>query len=166
LTSSGLQRLKVWIEARDLSIEIYRSVIPALPVEEKWGLAVQLRRAAVSVAANIAEGYGRFYYQANIQFCYNARGSLEETISHLILIKDLVYAPVEIVDPIITKADALVILLNGYIAYLRKSKQGKCEAEEIGHEVKEEKAEYLVKNIEVDEVGFDDSQFSTLDSRI
>ena len=85
----GLQTLEAWRKSREFAMEIYKQIIPCLPTEEKYNLASQLRRAATSIPANIAEGYGRYYYQSNIQFCYIARGSLEEAKSHLILARDL-----------------------------------------------------------------------------
>ncbi len=56
--------LDVWMAARELRQEIYK-VAKGLPESEKFGLASQLRRAAISVTANIAEGFGRFGYQEN-----------------------------------------------------------------------------------------------------
>jgi four helix bundle protein len=162
MTSTGLKRLKVWVEAKDLALLIYREVIPCLPLEEKWELASQIRRASTSIPANIAEGYGRFYYQANIQFCYNARGSLEELISHLSMAVDLGYLPENIGSQGIAKADALVILINGYIAYLRKSKQGLAESKELGHSICDGKSEYLLGDVGVEVTDFNDSPFSTL----
>jgi len=127
MTSTGLQRLNTWVMAREYAILVYREVIPLLPPEEKFGLNSQIRRAANSIPANIAEGYGRYYYQSNIQFCYNARGSLEELISHLIICHDLGYIPDELFNRIISAGDDLVILINGYIAYLKRTKQGEKE---------------------------------------
>ncbi len=83
MSMEGLSRLKVWVIAKDFALSIYKRVLPLLPSEEKWNLNQQLRRASLSISANIAEGYGRFYYQDNVRFCYNARGSLEEVLSHL-----------------------------------------------------------------------------------
>jgi four helix bundle protein len=74
--------LEVWKVARELRKEIYARS-RALPDFEKYGLASQLRRAATSVTANIAEGFGRFSYQENVQFCRQARGSLFELADHL-----------------------------------------------------------------------------------
>ena len=71
---TGIETLKVWQKAMDLAVKVYREIIPLLPVEEKYALASQLRRSAQSIPANIAEGYGRYYYQDNIRFCYIARG--------------------------------------------------------------------------------------------
>jgi len=67
------------------------SVIRDLPTEEKYDLASQMRRAAISSSANIAEGYGRFHYQENIQFCRISRGSMYETQDHLITCIDNQY---------------------------------------------------------------------------
>jgi four helix bundle protein len=83
MSVEGLKRLKVWMRAKDFALKIYKQILPLLPVEEKWNLNQQLRRSSLSISANIAEGYGRFYYQENVRFCYIARGSLEESLSHL-----------------------------------------------------------------------------------
>ena len=128
MTTTGLERLNAWLKAREYALLIYREVIPLLPPEEKFNLNSQIRRAAVSIPANIAEGYGRFYYQANIQFCYNARGSLEELLSHLILSHDLGFLSDELFNRVSSIGNNLVILINGYIAYLKKTKQGEKEA--------------------------------------
>ena len=85
MSVDGLKRLKVWERAKDFAVKIYKQVLPLLPQEEKWSLNQQIRRSSTSISANIAEGHGRFYYQDNVRFCYNARGSLEETLSHLIV---------------------------------------------------------------------------------
>ncbi len=105
MTISGLGKKQAWQKARILATEINRDVIPLLPKEEKYNLNSQIRRSAASIPANIAEGYGRFYYQSNDQFCYNARGSLEELISHLILVHELGYIEDRIFGNVITKAN-------------------------------------------------------------
>jgi len=121
----GLERLEVWKKAKDFSLKIYREVLPTLPPEEKWGLNQQLRRSAQSIPSNIAEGHGRYYFLDNVRFCYMARGSLEETISHIIFIFELGYLPKELYLEIRQDGEALFRLINGYIAYLKRSKQGK-----------------------------------------
>jgi len=92
----------------------------------------QIRRAAQSIPANIAEGHGRYYYQENVRFCYVARGSLEETISFLSLAFELEYLPQELYNQLIEESDNLSKLINGYVAYLKRSKHG---AEEPGASV-------------------------------
>ena len=124
MSSEGLHRLKVWVKSRDLVVKIYREVIPLLPVDEKYILHQQLRRSVQGIPANIAEGYGRFYYQDNIRFCYIARGSLEETISHLMISHELGYLKDDALNDLLAQADNLVQLINGYIAYLKRTKQG------------------------------------------
>jgi four helix bundle protein len=123
---------------------IYREVLPSLPPEEKFNLNSQIRRAATSVPANIAEGYGRFYYQSNIQFCYIARGSLEELLSHLVLVHDLGFLQNELYLKIIEEGNNLVILINGYIAYLKKTKHGEKEPGNSNF-IREENVTYAVQ---------------------
>ncbi len=118
----GLETLQVWQKAIEFADSVHREIIPLLPKEEKWALASQLRRAAQSISANIAEGYGRYGYQDNIRFCYYARGSMEETFSHLTLAHKFEYLKTEEYDQMIEKIDELRRLLNGYIAYLKRRK--------------------------------------------
>jgi four helix bundle protein len=127
MSSTGLQRLQAWLKAKDFAVEVYRHGIPGLPDEEKWGLANQMRRSAQSIPANIAEGYGRYYYQETIRFCYIARGSLDETLSHILLASELGYLPADTTTRLITRGDEVAKLINGYIEYLKRSRQGDNE---------------------------------------
>ena len=86
----SFEDLDVWKIGREVRTKIY-SLINALPNTENYNLKSQMRRAAISVTANIAEGYGRFHYQENIQFLRVARGSLYELKDHLIACFDLKY---------------------------------------------------------------------------
>lgn len=63
----------------------------SFPKEERFLLTAQLLGASRSITANIAEGFGRFHYQENIQFCRQSRGSLSETMEHLVTAYDEVY---------------------------------------------------------------------------
>jgi len=106
--------LEVWRTARELRRELYR-MTKALPDIEKFGLASQIRRAAVSVTANIADGFGRFGYQENAQMCRQARGSLYELRDHLTTCVDEGYlgpAEGERLDALI---QTVTRLLNGYL---------------------------------------------------
>jgi len=127
MSVEGLKRLDVWRRSKDFALRIYREVLPVLPSEEKWGLCQQLRRSSTSVSANIAEGYGRFYYQDNVRFCYNARGSLEETLSHLVFCHEAGFVSQAIYQPLEQEGAEIGKMLNGYIAYLKASKQGENE---------------------------------------
>jgi four helix bundle protein len=124
MSSQGLQRLQAWSKAKAYTISVYKLAIPCLPSDEKWALTSQIRRSAQSIPANIAEGYGRYYYQDNIRYCYIARGSLEETISHLILARELGYLDDVSYRKLVQQGDELDKVINGYIAYLKRSRQG------------------------------------------
>jgi four helix bundle protein len=80
--------LKVWQKAHELTIAIY-SVSRAFPRDEIYGLTSQLRRAAVSIGANIAEGCGRRSDGEFVRFLQIARGSASEVEYHLLLSRDL-----------------------------------------------------------------------------
>ena len=106
--------LDVWKAARGLRREIY-NLAKSLPDSEKFGLASQLRRAGVSVTANIAEGYGRFGYQENVQFCRLARGSIDELRDHLTTCVDAGYLVIEEGRRLDGIAQRVTQLLNGYL---------------------------------------------------
>lgn len=130
--SEGFESLTVWQKAHELMLFVHREVIPCFPPEEKWDLAIQIRKSSKSVGANIAEGHGRFYYRDNVRFCYNARGSLSETENHLIDAHDLGYISLEIYQKGRSLAAETQRLLNGYIAYLKRQKPGEREP---GHDI-------------------------------
>ena len=123
----GLERLEAWKKAKDFAVTVIREVIPLLPPDEKYILNPQIRRSAQSIPANIAEGYGRFYYQETVRFCYIARGSLDETLSHLIMAHELGYIPNDMHSRLIKDGEEVLRIIDGHISYLKKSKQGENE---------------------------------------
>ena len=114
--------LEVWQTARQLRREIY-SLAKNLPDVEKFGLASQIRRAAVSVTANIAEGYGRFGYQENVQMCRQARGSLYELRDHLTTCVDEGYLGVADAKRLDALIQSVTRLFNGYLRATLARKQ-------------------------------------------
>jgi four helix bundle protein len=82
--------LIAWRKATQLAVEIYR-VTQKFPKDELYGLTSQMRRAAVSVASNIAEGKGRYSRKEFAQFLYRARGSLLELETQLFIARELHY---------------------------------------------------------------------------
>lgn len=127
LSIKSLEALETWRKSKEFSLRIYREVLPLLPSEEKWNLNQQLKRSSLSIPANIAEGYGRFYYQDNIRFCYIARGSLEETLSHLVIAREMEFVSKSLFESLEQDSEKLTQLINGYIGYLKRSKQGQNE---------------------------------------
>ncbi len=114
--------LKVWQKARDLRRETYK-LAKGLPGFEKFGLGGQIRRAATSVTANIAEGFGRFGYQENAQMCRQARGSVYELRDHLTTCVDEGYIPLEEGQRLDSLAQNVARLLNGYLRSTLAMKQ-------------------------------------------
>jgi len=86
----GFRTLKAWQKAYELTLETYR-LSKKFPREEIYALTSQLQRAAVSVPANIAEGYERNHRKEYLQFLFIAKGSLGEVETYLLLAKDLGY---------------------------------------------------------------------------
>jgi four helix bundle protein len=127
MSIEGLEKLDAWRKAKEFTLLIYREVIPLVPPVEKWAMVSQIRRSAQSIPANLAEGHGRFYYQENVRFCYIARGSLEETLTYLVLAQNLGYLPETVYRKILIAGDDLTRVINGYIAYLKKAKIGSNE---------------------------------------
>ena len=153
MSVKSLETLEVWKKAKEFCLRIYREVLPLLPSEEKWNLGQQLRRSSSSIPANIAEGYGRFYYQEIIRFCYIARGSLEETLSHLVICHEMRYLPKTVFDSLEQDGEKLTQLINGYIGYLKRSKQGQNEPG-ANHAVREDESPY-VTDLPEDHIGIE-----------
>jgi len=77
------EEMPVWQKAIDMSVVVFK-LTERLPRKEDYGLTSQIRRAALSISANIAEGFGRKHTKDKLNFYYDARGSLAETKNHLI----------------------------------------------------------------------------------
>jgi four helix bundle protein len=127
VNQSGLKRirdftdLETWRFARRLRIEVYR-ISRGFPKNETFGLASQIRRAAVSVTANIAEGFGRYSYQENIQFCRQSRGSVYELRDHFTTALDAGYITKEQYSVLDRRAISVTKLINGYIRSTKERK--------------------------------------------
>ena len=116
-----LEELETYRAARNFRNDV-ALIIRKLPKEEQYALTSQLKRSSRSIAANISEGYGRFHFQENIQFCRQARGSLFETFEHLAVAFDENYISGEEHTAFKEKCEKLLKLLNGYIKYLKNQK--------------------------------------------
>ncbi|MFN8307829.1 MAG: four helix bundle protein [Ferruginibacter sp.] len=120
-TTFGFEELEVWKKSRSLKNEI-RSLTRTFPAEEKFKLADQLIRSSRSINALISEGHGRYSYPDQIHFCVQARGSLTETMNHLIDACDEGYISSEELMTFKTKGKELERMLNGYLSFLRKKR--------------------------------------------
>lgn len=118
----SFEDLDVWQVCRDLRRSM-TGLAKSLPHEEKFRLADQIIRAARSVTNNIAEGYGRFHFQENIQFCRQSRGSLYELIDHLTICTEENYLSTDNFNSLKSDCERAIMLLNGFIRYLQKQKK-------------------------------------------
>lgn len=142
MTVMNLDKLEVWVRAKEFALAVYKEVAPLLPADEKWNLTQQLKRAAQSIPANIAEGHGRYHFLDNVRFCYIARGSLTEVQSHMALVRELGYIPDELYIRITSQAESIGRQLNNYIAYLKRSKQGEKDLP-AGYSMREDLIPYI-----------------------
>lgn len=125
----GFEDLKCWQLARRLMQECHQ-LADALPTNERYDLTSQIRRASKSGMANISEGYGRYHYLDSLRFYYIARGSINETINHVITAHDLHYIDLGQFQELYELGREAERTLNGYINYIRRRQQG---APEFGH---------------------------------
>jgi len=115
--------LDVWQMGRDLTLKIYE-VTRHFPKEELYGMTSQIKRAALSVPANISEGFGRFHFMDKAKFYLNARGSLYELKSHLLIAKELAFIRDDVTDSVFQEIDNLSLNLNNLINKTRRMKEG------------------------------------------
>ena len=104
----------VWQKANELRKLIY-NITAQFPAEEKFNLTSQLRRASFSVGANIAEGFGRFHFRENAQYCRHARESLEEVLDGILFAKEMNFLNAESFNGVASLVADCRKLLNAYI---------------------------------------------------
>ena len=110
--------LQVYKEAREFRKAMY-AVNRRLPDFEKYELGSQIRRASVSLTNNMAEGHGRYHYPDQIRFFLHSRGSVEELVDDLNICLDENYLSSDEVAKLKEQACGVLILINGYLRYLR-----------------------------------------------
>ena len=117
MAARNFEELEVWQHAHRLVLDVYR-LSEQFPKTEVFGLTSQLRRAAVSIPANIAEGFKKRGVADKVRFYNIAQGSLEECRYYFILIRDLGYADSE---ELLRQSDSIARLLNAYIQAILNS---------------------------------------------
>ncbi len=98
--------LSVWADGMELAADCYR-LTRSFPAEERFGLVSQIRRASVSVPANIAEGHGRESTQTFIQFLRVSQGSLKELETHLLLCVRVGISSQQEIEPALARCESL-----------------------------------------------------------
>jgi len=123
-TFKGFKELECWKKGRELRMRV-SEICRTFPSEEKFLLKSQILDSSRSVTANIAEGYGRYTYTDTRHFFIQARGSLSETIEHLITAYDEKYIDEQTYNELEQLAETVFRLINGYINYLDKMRSQK-----------------------------------------
>ena len=126
---STFEDLEVYQVAREFRKAMYR-VAKQLPDIEKFGLAGQIRRAALSLTNSIAEGHGRWHYLDQIKFTLQSRGSLEELIDDLNVCEDEEYLAQQHTASLKQQGWRVRKLIDGYIRYLRGQKASSSVGED------------------------------------
>ena len=119
---NGFRDLEVWQHCRSLRIDV-ETLGKTLPKEELFRLKDQMIRAARSVTANFAEGFGRYHYKESIQHMRTARGSLYELLDQLVVAVDNDYLDKNDFHIYEQRVESGVKLLNGYVRYLKSRKE-------------------------------------------
>ncbi|MBI4726101.1 four helix bundle protein [candidate division TA06 bacterium] len=121
MTVNNFEDLKIWQEARQLTKRIY-VITSNSCMKHDYALVDQMRRAAVSVMANIAEGFERCNNKEFIQYLYIAKGSCGELRSHLFVAEDAGYIDGKLSAETRSFAGGLSSMINNLILYLKQSK--------------------------------------------
>lgn len=106
--------LDAWQKAR-LFVSVIYEITKVFPKEEMYGLTCQIKRAVLSICANIAEGFGRYYFNDKVRFYYQARGSLQEVQNFLMLAMDLGFVSREKYIELFKMSIEVAKLINGLI---------------------------------------------------
>jgi four helix bundle protein len=120
MAGQNYRDLLAWQKAMDLVVQIYRAT-ERIPREEMYGLTSQLRRAAVSVPSNIAEGQGRRTKKEFARFLGVAHGSLREMETQLLIAGRLVYLAKSTIDELMELASPVGRLITGLLNSLRRA---------------------------------------------
>ena len=119
--SKTFTEVKAWQKAHEFVLTFYQSK-KAFPEDEKFALESQFQRAAISIAANIAEGYKKISKADKLRFFNIAQGSLEECRYYIILAHDLGYYNQDIADDLWTTLEATSTILNAYCQAIMENK--------------------------------------------
>ena len=113
------KRLAVWNKAIDLTLDVYKES-ERFPKAEIYGLTSQMRRSAISIASNIAEGAGRQTKKEFINYLHMAQGSLSELDTHMLIARKLDYIPEENYEALVKKVETISKMITGLIKSLKR----------------------------------------------
>lgn len=120
-SSKSFREVRAWQKAHEFVLAFYKTK-KMFPDDEKFALIPQFQRAAVSIAANIAEGYKKLSKADKLRFMNIAQGSLEECRYYIILSHDVGYYPQDVANDMWTKIEAASTVLNAYCKAIKDNK--------------------------------------------
>lgn len=123
---SRYEDLEIYKISVEVAIEVYK-LTKKFPREETYGMVDQLKRAVTSIGANIAEGFGRFYFKDKLVFFYHARGSLFEVKHFLEISFRMGFITEEEKNSLFTKLNNLAVKLNNFINSIGRQNNGDHE---------------------------------------
>ncbi len=115
----NFEDLPIWKEAKDLAVQIYK-ITKEDKLKRDFGLSEQIRRAALSISSNIAEGFDRSYKKEFIKSLYIAKGSVSEVRSQLFICKELGYLDNGISEELLGRTTSLTRQIGALISFLKK----------------------------------------------
>lgn len=118
----SFEKLNCWQKAKELCLEVYK-LLPNFPREEDFALKSQIRRAAISIPSNIAEGLSRKSIKDQINFLNVSIGSIYEVMTQIDISKDLQYIKLNERNSIFDTCNQVLKLINGYKNYLKKNEK-------------------------------------------
>ncbi|MEH3115024.1 four helix bundle protein [Pedobacter terrae] len=113
------QKLDVWKKAHLFTLQVYKEILPIMPIEEKFALTQQIRRATYSIPLNIVEGSGKNTDKDFARYLDNALGSTKEIEYAFILIRDLAYISLEVYEAVNKSVNEIKAMLIAFIKFLR-----------------------------------------------
>ena len=135
-TIKSFEELIIWQESREFANNIYK-LTKNFPQEELYGLTSQVRRAAISIMSNIAEGFDRRTTKEFISFLIIARASLSEVQNDLYISLDLNYINKESFKNTYNHAQKIAKLINGLITYLRSQSESYKKTSKINEQIQQ-----------------------------
>lgn len=118
------QKLDVWKKAHLFTLQVYKEILSVMPIEEKFALTQQIRRATYSIPLNIVEGSGKNTDKDFVHYLDNALGSTKEVEYAFILIRDLGYINLEAYETVNKIINEIKAMLIAFIKFLRGSGKG------------------------------------------
>lgn len=121
---AGFEKLDVWKLSHELALRLFK-ISKQFPKDERFGITAQLRRAALAIPTNIAEGSARRHHKEFLQFCSISRGSLAEIQYLLRFVRDLDWIDPQRYDELRYEYERVGMMLNSLMTYLRGSRPRK-----------------------------------------